>query len=401
MTINNNRGFKLGPKHSILLKISEKKIIIFSKRLNLLEEMDQNLFIDGLNKANFNKFNLNLNELKKLIHFSKSIFPESIFKLEYGELSTIKIGKSYQGFYFLEDILPIMHFLYQFKDKKRFIKAIRINLNNLKQFSNTIFELQCLNQFNKNGFNFVYEPEITIKNKIKKPDFKLFSEDKIVYCECKSLSFNLNLYSIKFYEKASKLLSSFRKDLKENLISYNLRLEINFTKSPLEKDIMTVIDNINNMDEINEQDLVSLDSIQYLIIPRENQFYFSKKSGILSEVLATQDEKYFNFEKASDQDIVIFSNDLTIKQRRACSKLLTDAKKKLPNDFPGIIILNDVKPIPLKQILENRMKDDSYSNIIAIVLNPFDNFFSCYKTNAKKLLANLFYNFVSKNLFRH
>ena len=57
---------------------------------------------------------------------------------------------------FLKNILPIMCFLYTFRDDSDFISKVKANLANPPQFSDTFFELKCLNHFYKNGFYFQY-----------------------------------------------------------------------------------------------------------------------------------------------------------------------------------------------------------------------------------------------------
>jgi len=75
------------------------------------------------------------------------------------------------------------------------------------------------------------------------------------------------------------------------------------------------------------------------------------------------------------------------------------AKNQLPDDKFGIIIINRAKLTIAKQAIERRMNGRQYDNIIAFVVNPFNDFWTCYRTHYRELLFDLFEGFQSRNPF--
>ena len=120
----------------------------FSRNLNLLIVGDCSTFYQELVRLSYTLPVTSEDELINLIQFGKEIFPESTFEISAGMTSIderlvvmIRRGQTEK---FLENILTIICFLYNFRGDKEFISKVKTNITNPTQFNDTFFELKCL-----------------------------------------------------------------------------------------------------------------------------------------------------------------------------------------------------------------------------------------------------------------
>jgi hypothetical protein len=178
---------------------------LFSRNFDLLIEDDLSTFFQEIVRLGYPLPVTSEAELKKLILFGRGLFPEWAFKISagmtpIGEILMAQI-RSAEADKFLKDILPIIYFLYAFRDDNDFISKVKANLTNPPQFSDTFFELKCLNHFHRNGFSFQYEPKVFDGNNEKNPDFRLIKDDVELFCECKQVRTGQNVAELKFNEQ--------------------------------------------------------------------------------------------------------------------------------------------------------------------------------------------------------
>ncbi len=383
----------------------------FSRNLNLLIVGDCSTFYQELVRLSYTLPVTSEDELINLIQFGKEFFPESTFEISAGMtpideklVAMIRHGQTEK---FLENILPIICFLYNFRGDKEFISKVKTNITNPTQFNDTFFELKCLNNFHKNGYSFQYEPEVFVGEGEKKPDFRLTKNDIELFCECKQVRTGQNRAELKFDEQRAYVEGKLPKTLQRQLSDAKLRLEINFQRSPSLADLDELAQKVN-LWYSETQDLRELamqqvgNSIEYLVISQSKPSPFPMMERARTISFQVRIGKPFLIGdpiNSSGGEISFVSTNLTRRTAESFKNIIREAKKQLPNDKLGIIIINRAKLSIAKEAIERRINLKHYSNIIVFVINPFDDFGVCYKTQYRVLLSELFKGFQPQNPF--
>lgn len=383
----------------------------FSRNLDLLIEDDLSVFFQELARFDYPLPVTSESELNKLIQFGREFFPNSTFAISagmtpIGERLMAQIRGAIAG-KFLSDILPIIRFLYTFRGDNDFISKVKTNLTNPPQFNDTFFELRCLNHFHKNGFIFQYEPKVFDGKKEKNPDFRLTKDDIELFCECKQVRSGQNIAALKFGEQCAYVESKFRKNLQRQLADAKLRLEIGLKRSPSQPDLDELARQVNSLSSetrgIRELPLQQIrNRIEYLVIPQSEPSPFPVKTlrTISLQVSRGKPFRIGNPINAPGGEISIISTDLTRREAETLRDTIREAKNQLPDDKPCIMIINRARLILAGQAIARRMNLRQYDNIIAFAINPFDDFWPCYRTGYRKLLFDLFEGFQSENPFK-
>jgi len=382
-------------------------MLTFSRNLNLTVEDDLLTFFQEGRSAGYPILVSNEDELKNLIHFGREFLPDSAFEIS-GGLTPIHVRPKWAIAYnFLEDILPIIYFLHLFRSDNSFMVKVKANLANLYQFDDTLFELKCLKRFYGNGFSFQYEPEVISGGKRKKPDFRLTKEGIELFCECKQVRIGKNKAELQFINQCDYVRGKFPKDFEKQLFKVKLRLEVNFKRNPspanldeLARHLGGLYSSVQGLHELPMQQIG--DSLEYLVVPQSEPSQFPMRAMRSGSILIGSDEprRIFNPVTGSPEGEVIFtSTDLARRRRETLIRLIREAKNQLPDDKFGIIIIGRTNIMMAKEEIEKRMNGRHYNNIIAFVVNPFEDFWSCYRTNYRELLSNLFEGFQPKNPF--
>jgi len=385
--------------------------ITFSRNLNLLIEDDLSTFFQELARSSYLLPVTSEDELKKLIRFGREFLPDSAFTISagmtpIGERLMAQI-RGAEADKFLKNILPIICFLYTFRDDSDFMVKVKTNLTNLPQFNDTFFELKCLNHFHRNGFSFQYESKVYDEGKERNPDFRLAKDDIELFCECKQVRIGQNIAELKFDEQRAYVESKFPKNLQRQLFDAKLRLEVNFKSSPSSADLDDLARQVNRLSKgtqgIAKFPLQQLgNSIEYLVIPQSEPSPFPMRTlrTISMQVSIGKPFRIGNPFNSPGVEISFTSTDLTRRRAETLRDIMREAKKQLPNDKLGIMIINRAKLTVARQAIERRMNHRQYDNIIAFVVNPFDDILTCYRPQYREMLSDLFEGFQHENLFK-
>lgn len=381
--------------------------ISFSRNLNLLIESDLTTFTQESESAGYSLPVSTEKELRELIEFGRQFFPDSAFTISGGYTPIYVRPKFAIGYSFMEIILPVISFLYRFQGNTDFIGKTKVNISNLAQFDDTIFELRCLKQFSDNGFSFQYEPSVIVGCKEKKPDFKLTKDNLDLFVECKQARMGQGKGQLQFGKQCRYAQDRFPKELGEHLLNKKLRLEVNFIKIPSERDLDDLCRRINklydNVQKLNELPLQQVgDSIEFVIVGQSKPSIFPMKAMRVGHIIVgTESRRIWNPATDSPEGEILFtSTDLVRRRRQTLVKRIREAKKQLPDSEWGMIILGKVSLAIARQEVEKRMNGDQYTNIMAFVVNPFEEFWSCYRIYYRELLSDLFEGFQTQNPFR-
>ncbi len=385
---------------------SIKLMFAFSRNLNLLLRSDAATFVQELEgSGRFLPF-ADQDDLSELIAFSRRFFPDSAFTIQWGSTLMYLHPKHAQHYNFLDQILPAMRFLRNHSHNQAFMKKVETKLTNMRQFHDTLFELECLSRFSENGFSFEYEPEVDARTGVKNPDFRLMKDDIELFCECKQSRTGQDRGSLHFSEQVKDVQSKLPDDLLELLHSAGLRLEINFKTVPSQSDLdhlATLVSKLSDEAEgIRETPVQQVgNNIEYVIVPQNKPDYFPMKSTKVGRMtVGTRARGLFDPESgAFGGEIVVSSADLSRRQRSTLAKSLREARRQLPDACPGILLLNRAKLHTATEAIESRMNTPHYANVIAVVVNPFEDLWSCYRTAYRGLLADLFDGFRPENAF--
>jgi len=381
--------------------------ISFSRNLNLLIESDLTTFTQESESAGYSLPVSTEKELRELIEFGRQFFPDSAFTISGGYTPIYVRPKWAVGYSFIGVILPLVSFLHRLRGDTDFINKLKVNISNLAQFDDTIFELSCLKQFYENGYQFEYEPSVIVGDTGKRPDFRLTIEDLDVFVECKQVRLGQGKAEVQFTEQCNYAQGGFPEGLDKRLNSENLRLEVNFKKVPSKKDLDTLV--VKVCDVCGESQQVCelpvqqiLDSIEYTIVRQDEPSKFPMKAMRVGRlIISTKPRRIWNPDTDSPEGEILFtSTDLVRRRRQTLVKRIREAKKQLPNDKLGMIILGKANLAIVKQDIEKRMNGDQYMNIMAFVVNPFEEFWSCYRIYYRGLLSDLFEGFQTQNPFR-
>jgi len=380
--------------------------ISFSRNLNLLIESDLTTFIKESESAGYSLPVSTEKALRELIKFGRQFFPDSAFTISAGFTQIYVRPKLSVGYSFIGVILPLVSFLYKFRGNTDFINRIKVNLRNLAQFDDTIFELRCLKQFCENGYHFQYEPSVIVGDTERRPDFKLTKENIELFIECEQVRLGQGKAEVQFTEQCNYAQGRFPEGLDKRLNSENLRLEVNFKKTPSKKGldilVMKLCDVCGESQRLCELPIQEiLDSIEYTIVRQDEPSKFPMKAMRVGRlIIGTKPRRILNPDTNSPEGEILFtSTDLVRRRRQTLIKRIREAKNQLPNDKLGMIILGKANLAIAKQELEKRMNGDQYRNIIAFAVNPLEELWSCYRTCYRELLSDLFKGFQKLNPF--
>jgi hypothetical protein len=378
----------------------------FSRNLNLLLRSDVAAFVQELEGSGRCLPFTDQDDLSELIAFSRRFLPDSAFTIQWGSTPIYLNPKNAQDYNFLEQILPAMRFLRTHSHNQAFMKKVETKLANLRQFHDTLFELECLSRFSENGFSFEYEPEVITPTGLKNPEFRLMKDDIELFCECKQLRIGQDKGSLHFSEQVKHVQSKLPDDLQELLHSAGLRLEINFKTVPSQSDLNRLATQVRKLRDdaegIRETPIQQVgNDIEYLIVPQNKPDYFPMKSIKVGRMtVGTKARGLFDPESgAFGGEIVVSSANLSRRQRATLANRLRAARRQLPDACPGILLLNRANLHTATEAIESRMNTAHYANVIAVVVNPFEDLWSCYRTAHRELLADLFDGFRPENAF--
>ncbi|MFC1993103.1 hypothetical protein ACFLV3_04775 [Chloroflexota bacterium] len=389
--------------------------ISFSRNLNLLNDADVSTFFEESLKSGYILPVKNEDDLKRIIHFAKDFLPISAFEISAGITAIGAVRPSqiraWEAFGFIRDILPIACFLYALKDDLKFLAKVKTKLANLPQVNDTFFELKCLSRFITNGFAFEYEPKIEEGGEEKSPDFRLTIDASELYCECKQVRVGQNVAELQFAEDCKKIRGKFSKALEGQLFDKKLRLEICFRKnlaqiSPDHVDrLLGQLTRLSNSAVgIGELPLTQLENdIEYCIIPQTETRQFPVRTMVSVSMRFTAGKPRRIWNAATDShegEIAFYSLDLARRRLETLGRDIRAAKNQLPKGKFGIIVINRAQLAIAKQAIERRMNSEYYNDIIAVVVNPFNDFLSCYRPEHRTLLSSLFEGFQPENPFR-
>lgn len=388
--------------------------ISFSRNLNLLNDTDVSTFFEESLKSGYILPVKGEDDLKRIIHFAKDFLPISAFEISAGitKINTVRPSqiRAWEAFGFIRDILPIACILYALKDNLKFLAKVKTKLANIPQVNDTFFELKCLSRFITNGFTFEYETKIDEGGEEKIPDFRLTIDAAELYCECKQVRVGQNVAELQFAEDCKNIRSKFSKALEQQLFEKKLRLEICFRKnlaqiSPDHVDRLveqlTLLS--NNATGIRELPLTQLENdIEYCIIPQSGPRQFPVRTMVSVSMRLTAGKPRRIWNAATDShegEIAFYSVDLARRRLETVGRDIRAAKNQLPKGRFGIVVINRAQLTIAKQAIERRMNSEDYKDIIAIVVNPFSDFWCCYRLEHRRLLYSLFEGFQSENPF--
>jgi len=385
--------------------------IIFTRNLNLLVEEDLSDFFKELTRVGYPIPAPTEDDLKNLIQYGGEFFPKSYFEITVGmtplEEQLVDMIRRGQTDEFMQDILPILCFLYTFRGNIDFISRVKTNLANIPQFGDTLFELNCLNRFHKNGFSFQYESEVLNMGAKRNPDFLLTKDGVELFCECKQVRVGQNRAELKFSKDHDYVVGKFSKTLQKQLSDAKLLMEINFKNSATSHDLNELARQVNQLCDaaqgISPLPLREVGcTIEYLVIKQEEPSPFpsiGRVRNLSFQVTIGTPFKIGNPFNAPGGEISFVSTDLARRTSESFSNIIQEAKRQLPEDKPAIMIINRTKLTIAEEAIKRRMSLRRYNNIIAFAINPFDGFSICYQPQYRELLHDLFEGFQPANPF--
>jgi hypothetical protein len=339
----------------------------------------------------------NFNEFNDIIKYSKSILNKDYLCLEGGRFCYLHaLFKHSIGFDFFEQVWPVLFFIYFHQGLSNFRKLI-LNLNNVSQASSTIFEIECMQLFERNKWNILeYEPTIYENLRRKNPEFNIQKDNIELFVECKSIHFETSKAFTQFNRRSGKIHSVFPKEELDILNKKRLRIEIQFDKLPSEKNVNKFLEKIKEFKGNNELYIVraeeKIGDIRFVIRQQTELAYFSSKSIRSAQALAGPVARKLSFDEKEpyEVELSISSHDLYRKQIKIIANLITKARKQLPDNKLSIILLDGVRNPLADEPAKIRLGTKEYSNIIAVVTNPFYDCWARYKIDAKNILRDLF-----------
>lgn len=288
------------------------------------------------------------------------------------------------------------------------MRKVKTNLTNPPQFDDTLFELKCLDHFQRNGFSFNYEPQLHYETKEKKPDFLLYKDNMILFCECKQVRIGLGKADLKFNGQCNYVQEKFNNKIRQQLFDRKLRLEVDFKRTPSINELDELVKQINQLSDSAKgvevfPSLQVGNSLEYLVVSQNAQRQFPIKTMFMGVMQLNASEPRQLFNPRSDipgGEFIFYSSDLAKRRAETLRRNIREAKIQLPESMPGMMIINKAKLATAQQAIETRMDSKEYRNIISCVVNPFDDFWSCYKTSYRDLLFDLFEGFQRENHFK-
>lgn len=383
----------------------------FSRNLDLLVEDDLSTFFHELEGLGYQLPVSTEAELNEIIQFGKEFFPKAMFEISAGAtpleerlMTMIRRGVTEK---FLANTLPIICFLYDFRHDNDFIDKVKGNLANTPQFGDTLFELNCLRHFHNNGFLFQYEPKVSDDKREKNPDFRLTKNDVELFCECKQVRSGQNKATLKFAKDHDYAQSRFPKNLQKQLSDAKLRLEVNFKSNPSQPDLDELVRRVTLLSK-EDQGIWELplqqigNSIEYLVIPQSESSPFPVRTLRTMSFQVTIGEPFKIGDPINSPggEISFVSTDLARRTAESFKNIIRGARNQLLDDKPGIIIINRAKLAIAEEAIKRRVNLRRYDNIIAFIVNPFDDFWTGYRPQYRRLLLDLFEGFQPENHFK-
>lgn len=386
--------------------MSDNKQFFLKKKYDLCQDSLLNEFF-GEAKNYLSPTPKDFSEFSKIIEYSKSLINKGYLLIEGGRVCSLRtLFKHSIGFDFFDQVWPTMYFIYFHQNLCNFRKLIR-NLNNILQASSTIFEIKCMQLFEKNKWELLeYEPTIYENLKKKNPEFVVQKDNIELFAECKNIHFATSKAFMQFNRRIEKIDSVFPKEELDKLNKKRLRVEIQFDKLPSEKNVDKFLEKIKELKGNNELYVVraeeKIDNIRFVIRQQTELAYFPFKSirSARIQVGPVARKLRFNDKEPYEVELSISSHDLYKKQSKIIANLITRAWKQLPNNKLSIILLDGVRNPLADEPAKVRLGTKEYLNIIAVVVNPFHDCWARYKIDAKNILADLFDGLPNGNPFK-
>lgn len=386
--------------------MSNNKQFFLKKKYDLCQSSQLDEFFKEA-QAYLSPYPKDFSEFGEIIKYSESVLNKGYLLIEGGRFCSLRaLFKHSIGFDFFDQVWPVLYFIYFHQNLSNFKKLIR-NLNNISQANSTIFEIKCMQLFDKNKWKIIdYEPTIYENLKKKNPEFVIQKNSSKLFAECKSIHFETSKIYKQFNRRIKKINSIFSTDELGKLREKNLRIEIQFDKIPSEKNLDKFLEKIKELETNNELYAVreeeKINDIRFVIKQQTELVYFPLKS-IRSAQIHVGDvarKLSFNDNEPYEVELSISSPGLYKKRTKIIANLITDAWKQLPKNESSIILLDGVRNPLAEEPAKLRLETKAYLNVIAIVVNPFHDCWSRYKIDKKNILADLFNGLPNGNLFK-
>jgi len=320
---------------------------VLDRRLELSNKEDEDYLFEVLKKRG--EPTKKLDVAKEALSFISQNLDEEWLTVDPPDIVSIKIGQdSTDGLDLFSELIPLGDALVNLSELEGFEKIIAKLRKPSYQRLSTILEVMSAARYKKRGYQVELEPPVGDGS----CDFRVLKWGEWIYFECKRENVQGSKYSIKMNNYTIRLMSDIGSRAEAELGS-SYRVDVEILRKP-RKEIETeeVIERIVEMaknKELNEWK--ELNGIRFAIRNRRKE----SSGALLVDLL-------------EGGRTAILCPPLGKKALQKARDTLNDAKKQTPTDSRSIIIFETDDCSRLIKMVEEKLKTESYRNIIGVIL---------------------------------
>lgn len=298
-------------------------------------------------------------ELRSILDSAARMLDKEWLTIYGGGMLGLKIGpKQSHGLHFFKHLVPLGFGLCLLEDKLGFKTLLRkLNQPTYDRLS-CLLEAFAAARYVAAGYDVDLEPRTP---EGKRSDFRVLYGNEWIYFECKTINVRENLSIKRNNEFIGRLLSSVLRNL-EGQIPSDYRIEIRLDKKPNSHEIVTILDDLKERVATGRYDSwVKTNFGEYAVVRRQSEAPQGYATALMQITVGTT-PTLLSLNQAS---ACVFYDSSGSKVEQRFRTVLKLAKKQIPSESRGILIIQGLDENKAARILQERLGQPEYYNIIA------------------------------------
>ncbi len=279
-----------------------------------------------------------------------------------GEISVKVAQKKSIGMNFFETVLPFGRALLELKNLDGFERLVqKLNVPSFEKES-TILEVKSAARYSRAGYEIVLEP---ILESGKHSDFKVKYDDEWIFFECKKENVGASKYYTQYQDYVNKIMDDVL-DACGTRINEEYRIDLVFTRKLPKRHLPELLEKIKQcFDDSNFNTWVEMNGLKLAVNSREVEVSREGPHIRASRFIVPTEPTRISHENAHIQ---VIYNPFGNKELQKIRRILNAAKKQLPKDHRGVIILEVNHTEKMVDVVLKKMSQRGFEHVIATML---------------------------------
>jgi hypothetical protein len=266
--------------------------------------------------------------------------------------------------------------------------VVLAGFNNPTQFNDTLFEVRVASMlYRMNSVaRLVFGPRYIVRERIKTPEFDIYTDVGLISVECKQRHFDNNNTARRFQKVSSAIDAAMTS---ANWPS-DLRLEVELV-GPLREGVPTFAERLTRtcLEAVGRDTPILIgSSARAFVVPRRSPFRITEMQAG-HDVLVIPEGGVTGLFNPEATKLRVAINSLDKKTASLVGAQVSDALTQLPTDHFGLIMLSEV-PLRITQMVGSRRIDTpDYEHILAIGAFDQESLNFCFREERRGLLELL------------